>query len=74
MQGTDKDKAQNKIDIKKKRKKDALDADDLVDDMDLDCLDWWSKYHASMETMIKVNVCIVYYSMINAEIRFNAQM
>ncbi|KAK2155009.1 hypothetical protein LSH36_251g03006, partial [Paralvinella palmiformis] len=52
--GTEKDKEQNKVDVKKKRKKDALDADDLgADDMDLDCLDWWSKYHASMETMIK---------------------
>ena len=37
---------------RKKKKKDALNSED--DEPDLESLDWWSKYFASMETMIRV--------------------
>ena len=38
---------------KKKKKKKGQAEDD--DEMDMECLDWWSKYFASMETMIRVS-------------------
>ena len=55
FQGGEKSKDQKTLENKKKRKKESQNADDTTaDDMDLDCMDWWSKYHASMETMIRV--------------------
>ena len=44
---------------KKKKKKDASGADGEDGDMDMENLDWWSKYFASVETMIRVNTCFV---------------
>ena len=38
---------------KKKKKKKGQTEDD--DEMDLESLDWWSKYFASVETMIRVS-------------------
>lgn len=37
---------------KRKKKKKGQAEDD--DEMDMESLDWWSKYFASVETMIKV--------------------
>ncbi len=37
----------------KKRKKKNQEEDD---EMDVESLDWWSKYFASMETMIRVSI------------------
>ena len=38
---------------KKKKKKKGQSEDD--DEMDMESLDWWSKYFASVETMIRVS-------------------
>ena len=38
---------------KKKKKKKGNTEDD--DEMDMESLDWWSKYFASVETMIRVS-------------------
>ena len=38
---------------KKKKKKKGQAEDD--DEMDMESLDWWSKYFASVETMIRVS-------------------
>lgn len=37
----------------RRKKKDSLDDED---EMDLDSMDWWSKYFASVETLIRVGV------------------
>lgn len=37
---------------KRRKKKDGVDADS---EMDMDALDWWSKYFASLETLIEVS-------------------
>jgi hypothetical protein len=47
-QVTEKDKKQ--AENQKKKKKGSLDEDEP----DMDALDWWSKYFASVETMIRV--------------------
>lgn len=37
----------------RRKKKDSLDDED---EMDMDSMDWWSKYFASVETLIRVGV------------------
>ena len=42
---------------KKKRKK-SLTGNGDEDDNDVESLDWWTKYHASVETAIKVRSAV----------------
>lgn len=46
---------------KKKKYKDSLNGDE--DEPDLENMDWWSKYHASVETMIQVTYCCLYHTL-----------
>ena len=48
----EKTKAEKKAEKKKKRRDSAASGEE--DELDEQCLDWWSKYFASMETMIRV--------------------
>ena len=52
-------KEQKQAENKKKKKKGGDNGDAEGDDLDIENLDWWSKYHASVETMIRVNTALL---------------
>ena len=54
LQGGESKKDQKSSETRKKKKKDSRGDPEEGEDMDLDNMDWWSKYHASMQTMIRV--------------------
>jgi len=53
LQGLDKDR--KGAEAKKGKKKDSSSDEEP----DPDAMDWWTKYHASMDTMFRVCLCFI---------------
>ena len=49
-----KTKNQKTAENKRKKRKDSMSSVNDDDDVDLDGMDWWSKYHASVELLLSV--------------------
>ena len=60
-----KTKNQKTAENKRKKRKDSMSSVNDDDDVDLDGMDWWSKYHASVELLLSVicrkQVALIYF-------------
>ena len=60
-----KTKNQKTAENKRKKRKDSMSSVNDDDDVDLDGMDWWSKYHASVELLLSV-ICSKQMPLIHA--------